>query len=272
MALGLRDIFTHIVGVSHNPNHVMETLNLGIVDEFLPFEHAISNAHTIIVAIPVDATIRLLPRVLDMASEQAVVLDVGSTKGTICNSIRKHARRLQFVATHPMAGGEAAGPMAANLHLFRNRRVIICDREQSSSEALSTVKSIYETLGMKIMYMSAQEHDANVALISHLPQVLSYCLAALDTYDEPECKQALELAASGYDSTTRLAASPAKMWLPIFDHNKENIANAIDSIISTLDTFKKLLSTDSQEEIKRLIEKANERRKEFLGIYGGMRT
>jgi len=105
-------IAAKIVGVDNNPKHAADALSLGLVDEILDLESAVTSADVIILSIPVNALSELLPKILDLVDQQ-VVIDMGSTKSHINAVVENHSKRGRFVASHPMWGTEYSGPAAA---------------------------------------------------------------------------------------------------------------------------------------------------------------
>jgi prephenate dehydrogenase len=119
-----------INGIDHNETHLTEALALGIVDQTGDL-NTLLTADLVVLAIPVNAALKVLPKVLDLISDQAVVIDMGSTKEAICRVVSTHPRRGQFLATHPIAGTEFSGPSAAIQGLFKNKTNIICEVEKT---------------------------------------------------------------------------------------------------------------------------------------------
>ena len=120
LALSLRQhgLAAHFVGVEQNPAHARRALELGLVDEVEPdLPAAVRRADLVVVAVPMDAMLAVLPQVLDATGPRQTVIDVGSTKATLLAAVAGHPRRGRFVATHPMAGTEYSGPDAAVLGL-----------------------------------------------------------------------------------------------------------------------------------------------------------
>ena len=116
IALKLKEkgVVSYVYGVDKNENHLEEAKNLGIIDEISTLENAIENSDLIILAIPVDAARKVLPKILDLVTENHSVMDVGSTKNRIVNAVENHPNRSRFVAFHPMWGTENSGPKSAN--------------------------------------------------------------------------------------------------------------------------------------------------------------
>ena len=258
IAISLREnAFAHrLIGVDFNSNHCTEALALGLVDEILPLHEGIDQAELVIIAIPVDATLEILPSVLNRVNNQ-VVMDVGSAKLVICNAIRKHEKRSNFVASHPMWGTENNGPLAAVRGAFKNKAAVICDKHLSSDEAIKVVEGVYQTLGMYLVYMGAADHDIHTAYISHVSHITSFALANTVLEKEKEDNTIFELASGGFESTVRLAKSNPKMWLPIFMQNKENVLDVLNEHIYQLKKFKACLEKENVEYLAELMENAN---------------
>ncbi|MBI3482257.1 MAG: prephenate dehydrogenase/arogenate dehydrogenase family protein, partial [Bacteroidetes bacterium] len=161
MALDLRKagVATKLMGLDQNLSNAKKAVDLKIVDEVLPENEALAKADLVILAIPVNALCAFLPSVLDAVNKNAVVIDAGSTKKMICNSVANHPKRNQFVASHPIAGTEFSGPEAAFNGLFENKTNIICEQEKSSAKALTTAEKVFKTLGMNTIFMEPEEHD-----------------------------------------------------------------------------------------------------------------
>ncbi|HET7360582.1 MAG TPA: prephenate dehydrogenase/arogenate dehydrogenase family protein, partial [Salinimicrobium sp.] len=141
-----------IFGIDSEENHLKEAQNLNIIDEPATYKD-LPEADLVILAIPVDAAITQLPKVLDAVSDSAVVIDVGSTKLPICKVVENHPKRRNFLATHPIAGTEFSGPKAAILNLFKDKANIICEVEKTAFRLQEKVLKLFGELGMRIRYM-----------------------------------------------------------------------------------------------------------------------
>ncbi|MEJ7627009.1 MAG: prephenate dehydrogenase [Ferruginibacter sp.] len=258
IAIALREnhFAVNISGVDRNHVHAKKALELNLVDKIISLDEAIVNSDLIIVAIPVDATAAILPGILDKIKD-AIVMDVGSAKDVICKAISDHPNRKNFVATHPMWGTEFSGPSAAVKGAFKNKAAVICNVMQSDTKAVSIVESIYQLLGMHIIYMDAAAHDIHTAYISHVSHITSFALANTVLEKEKEDKTIFELASGGFESTVRLAKSNPEMWLPIFKQNKDNVLDVLNEHITQLKKFKACLEKENFEYLAELMEYAN---------------
>ncbi|MBI1767838.1 MAG: prephenate dehydrogenase [Bacteroidetes bacterium] len=260
MALDLRKagVATKLMGLDQNLSNAKKAVDLKIVDEVLPENEALAKADLVILAIPVNALCAFLPSVLDAVNKNAVVIDAGSTKKMICNSVANHPKRNQFVASHPIAGTEFSGPEAAFNGLFENKTNIICEQEKSSAKALTTAEKVFKTLGMNTIFMEPEEHDKHVAYVSHLSHVSSFLLGQTVLDIEKDEKNIFDLAGSGFASTVRLAKSSPEMWTPIFEQNAEYLSQALLEYIMHLQKFQYHLQKRDAKELHKIMTKAND--------------
>lgn len=255
-----KKISSRLFGVETNPLHAGEALQLELVDEILPLDEAISQSDVVVLAIPVDSIVLLLPDILDKVDRQ-IVLDLGSTKSQLTEVIKSHPRRGRYVATHPMWGTEYSGPAAAVRGAYENKAVIICNAEESDADALEWVKHMYRKIGMHLLEMEAKAHDLHAAYVSHISHITSFALANTVLEKEKEENAIFELASAGFESTVRLAKSNPAMWVPIFMQNKENVLDVLKEHIAQLSRFKESIEKDDHEYLIRLIQNANKIRR-----------
>ena len=258
LALRAKGIATEVVGVEANPLHAAKALELGIADSVLPLAEAIEGSELIAIAVPVDAIPQLAVKILNRVTEHQIVIDMGSTKGELCEIISQHPARSRFVATHPMWGTEFSGPQAATADSFAGRNVVICQKELSDVKAVEKVETIYRTLGMDVLEMDAEQHDLHAAYVSHISHITSFILSTTVLEKEREEEAIFNLAGGGFDSTARLAKSSAQTWIPIFKQNKYNVLDVLREYIHQLNLFRKALERDDYKEIEQIILRANQ--------------
>jgi prephenate dehydrogenase len=258
MALALKEqgIAQKVIGVDNNPLHQQKATELRLVDEVMELQDAVRASDLVILAVPVNALMQLVPVVLDNVDKQ-VVLDAGSTKSGVLEVIANHPKRGRFVATHPMWGTEYSGPEAAVKGAFVSKATVICNKEESDPDALELAEKIYKALGMHLVYMNAADHDVHVAYVSHISHITSFALANTVLEKEKEEEAIFELASGGFESTVRLAKSNPAMWVPIFKENRENVLDVLNEHISQLRKFKACLEKENYEYLTDLIEQAN---------------
>ena len=259
-----KNFVNHLIGVDESKLHAQTALNLGLVDEIMKLQEAVEKADLVILAIPANACLSLLPKVLDITNHQ-IITDVCSTKEDICNRVKNHSKRENFVAAHPMAGTEHSGPWAAMPGLFDAKAVILSDTEDSKPKALEIVRKMYDALNMNIIYMSSHNQDVHAAYVSHISHISSFALALTVLEKEKNEKNIFNLASGGFDSTVRLAKSSAEMWVPIFDQNAENVSQVLDAYIEQLQQFKEIINNHDQEQMTNMINSANRIKKVLKG-------
>lgn len=230
---------------------------VGLIDEVCDLDAVIANGDIIVVAVPVDAAKKLLPLILDKINDKQIVIDICSTKATICERVKYHTLRRRYVACHPMAGTEKSGPWSAISGMFDGKAFIMCDTEDSDEDAVKTIREMFKVLNMNPMFFSSFNHDVHVAYVSHLSHICSFALAQTVLEKEKNEKNIFNLASGGFSSTVRLAKSSADMWAPIFEENKENVKTVLDTYISKLVEFRQLLEDNNEKGIYDYINLAN---------------
>lgn len=245
------------IGVDSNPEHARVALENEIVDEIADLDEALMHADVIVLAIPVDNSVSLLPRLLDKIDHQ-IVMDLGSTKFALTEAIKGHPKRGRFVAAHPMWGTENSGPSSVVRNAFVNRAVILCNLEESDPDAAEWVKYMFQKIGMRILLMNAADHDLHAAYVSHISHITSFALANTVLEKEEEESTIFELASAGFESTVRLAKSSPAMWAPIFLQNSEKVLDALQEHITQLEMFRNRIINADREGLVHLMEKANQ--------------
>ena len=250
-----------ILGVDADSVNAAAAEKIGLVDKVVSLEECVDQSDVIILAVPVDAALKLLPMVLDRfeqtGAKDKVVMDVCSTKEHLSRSVKYHAKRKMYVASHPMSGTEYSGPWAALPGLFDGRACIICDSEESDRKAVKVVEDIYTTLNMRVLYMNSSNHDVHTAYVSHVSHVISFALAQTVLEKEKDEKHIFDLASGGFSSTVRLAKSGADMWTPILLQNSDNVLRVMDTYMDKLKAFRDAIEDGDEEAVRELIQDAN---------------
>ena len=255
-----KKLSSKLVGVDSNPDHAQQAVELELVDEILPLDQAIAASDVVVLAIPVDKLVELLPAVMNKIDNQ-IVIDLGSTKRQLIDAVKNHPKRGRYVATHPMWGTEYSGPQAAVRGAYVDKAVIICNAKESDADALDWVRTMYRKIGMRLLEMEADAHDLHAAYVSHISHITSFALANTVLEKEKEQNAIFELASAGFESTVRLAKSNPAMWVPIFIQNKENVLDVLNEHIEQLKKFRDSILNDNGNELKGLIEEANQIRR-----------
>jgi prephenate dehydrogenase len=265
LALSLRQhgLATRLIGVESNAAYARRALELGLVDEMAAdLASAVAPAGLVIVAVPMDAMLAVLPQVLDLVADGQVVIDVGSTKNNLLAAVAGHPRRRQFVAVHPMAGTEYSGPDAAVRGLFEGKTLVVCEAGASDPAAVAAVEALFRALPMRVLHLGAADHDLHTAYVSHISHLTSFALALTVLEKEQRGEQRIfDLAGGGFASTVRLAKSAPATWVPIFRQNRENVLDVLDEHLVQLNKLRDLLASEDYVGLTTQLEQANEIRK-----------
>ncbi|MDO5973072.1 prephenate dehydrogenase [Flavivirga jejuensis] len=254
-----------IHGISRKETTLDEALSLKLIDKKATLDD-INKADLVIISIPVDATVKLLPTVLDKISDSGLVVDAGSTKKDICKIVEAHPKRRNFLAMHPIAGTEHSGPSAAISGLFEGKTNIVCEVEKTAFKLQEKALKLFVDIGMRIRYMNPEAHDKHIAYMSHLSHISSFMLGKTVIEKEKNERDIFDMAGSGFASTVRLAKSSPEMWTPIFEQNKENVIETLKEYINNLNQFKDLMEKDDFEAVYNEMKNTNHIKQILNGI------
>ena len=254
-----------VYGFDKNDQSVDFSLSKQIIDKKLDLG-ALLDFDYLFLAIPVESIKSELSSILDKISEKTLVIDFGSTKYQICNSVSNHIKRGNFLAAHPIAGTEFSGPAAAKKDLFDNKVMILCEIENTNPSLLSSAIKMFKSLGMNIKTMDAIDHDRHIAYVSHLSHISSFMLGKTVMDKEDDEQTIYDMAGSGFESTVRLAKSSPEMWSSIFIENKKNIIESLDEYMLNINNFKKLIESSDQENLNTEMKKINGIKEILKGI------
>ena len=218
----------------------------------------------IIIATPLKAFATVIEEQFAL-NPDSIFMDVCSVKTEPLDKVESSGlSSAHFVATHPMAGREVGGAESARGDLFMSRSWVITPTATTDPQALELVRDLIANLGATVVELDAQSHDAAVAKISHLPQILSSLLASslLGT-----SQQWLELAGAGLRDTTRIAQSDEKLWKEIIFSNAAEIAPLLINLQSDLAQL--LSSLDDQDKIAAIIAQGRAGKALIPGKHGG---
>jgi prephenate dehydrogenase len=266
-ALDVKSIINdvRIFGIDISEDHLNEAKAIGIIDEKAVMDD-LSKADLVMLAIPVDKTLQLLPSVLDKIKDDAIVVDAGSTKFDICKLVENHPKRRNFLAAHPIAGTEFSGPKAAFSGLYKNKTNIICEVEKTAFKLQEQALQLFQQMGMRIRYMNPEAHDKHIAYVSHLSHISSFMLGKTVIDKEQNERDIFDMAGSGFESTVRLAKSSPAMWTPIFKQNKNNVLETLEEYIQNLNEFKTFIEKDDFESVYQVMNNTNRIKDILKGI------
>ncbi|AVG24131.1 prephenate dehydrogenase [Pontimonas salivibrio] len=217
-----------------------------------------ANVELVVVATPPDVTATVVSHAL-AKYPQAMVIDVASVKSSVVDAVMASASpddsgaRKRFLGTHPMAGRERGGPTSARVDLFTGRPWVITPVSDTPVELIGAVSALIRVLGATVHTMTPADHDHAVAVVSHLPQLVS---SALATQLQSVSEDALSLAGQGLRDMTRIAAGDHELWAQILQHNAESVLPLLDHFRNSVDSLEKALHAASTEGTQRALAEA----------------
>ncbi len=216
-----------VVGVGRSEVNRALALARGLTDRVaVDLASGVRGADLVVLAVPVREIIRLLPEVARLADPGCVVSDVGSVKGPILSAGDTAFPDGRFVASHPIAGKEQAGPAAARADLFRGANWILTPGPRTRPAAAEKVAALCLAVGAQVLQMEAGWHDEVFATVSHLPHLVAYALMDAVLATERGGEQ-IRFSAGGLRDFTRVAGSDPVMWRDIFLANREPVLKAL---------------------------------------------
>jgi prephenate dehydrogenase len=219
----------------------------------------------IIIATPISAIVDVLKNLKGFNSNSTVI-DIGGLKSKLIVEVEnfKDIAPL-FISAHPMAGREFVGPSNARADLFEGRAWLISKTSVSSSKSVEVARKLGTDLGATTYELSPNEHDATIAAVSHMPQILSSLMGDLLVSEDAK---ALNFAGQGLRDISRLADSDSTMWSHLLLENTEELSPRIQKAIDLLQKLLKDLSTNNSEGVSEFLEMGKSGRKKIPGKHG----
>jgi prephenate dehydrogenase len=258
LALGLKGKCAALYGMDPHPPTLELALSQKIVDhadadpaKLLP------EVDLVILSAPVPAILTLLEQLPALTSKKCIVMDLGSTKKLIVDSMAKLPERFDPIGGHPICGKEKLSLANAERTLYYAAPFLLTPLKRTSSRALSAAHQIIEAVGAKAKVLDAEEHDRILASTSHLPFLLSSALA-LSTSQE-----IASFVGPGFKSTSRLAGTSSSMMLGVLQSNRENVLNALHALQGQLTEIESSLSSNDFSKLELLLNQAQTKHQIF---------
>jgi prephenate dehydrogenase len=260
-ALKKRGACREVRGVARREEIIEEALRRGFINEgTCDLAEGVGQADLIVLATPVRTILELIPQVAYLAPAGCLLMDLGSTKARIVEAMEALPPHVQAIGGHPMCGKEASGVVAAEADFYEGATFVLTPLRRTGSEALMLAEQLVEAVGAQPLLMDAERHDRLVAVVSHLPYLLSVGLVAATEEVEAEDELVWKLVASGFRDTSRLAASNVTMMLDILLTNRQAAGEVLSRFANQLNAIAHLLETDDEEGLRGLMEQVQKSR------------
>lgn len=262
LALRRRKLAKEIAGYVRREASIKECERAGATDfASTDLLAAVSDADLIVLCTPLAQMRSLVKQMLPALKHGAIVTDVGSVKGSVVKDVEALIAKAgaYFVGSHPMAGGEKQGVLAARADLFECAICVVTPTKHTNPTALRKVEQLWKDVDARLLRTTPDAHDALVSRSSHLPHLMAAVLANLVLDPKLPKEQAL-LCATGFRDTTRIASGSPEMWRDIAMTNSKHLARALDSLVSELGKFRSALKRGDAKAIAKFFETAKQRR------------
>jgi prephenate dehydrogenase len=251
-----------IVGYSKSPSTTERAKKLGIIDVAAESALlAVSGSDIVLIAVPVAATETTFKAIRHLVEPGVLFMDVGSTKRDVVDAARRVLRErvASFVPAHPITGKEASGIQHADADLYRGRQVIITPLPQNPPELVQKATDVWAGVGSQVLRMTAENHDAAFAAVSHLPHLLAFAYFS-SVMNQPLGRDFLALAGPGFRDFTRIAASNPEMWRDVLVANREEVLKQSLRFRRALDALEHVMREGNADALEGLIRGAADAR------------
>ena len=255
LALKRAGLVKRVVGYSKSPSTTERARKMGVIDVAAESAlQAVSGSDIVLIAVPVAATETTLKAIRHLVEPGVLLMDVGSTKRDVVDAARRVLRDglSSFVPAHPIAGKEVSGIAHADASLYNGRQVIITPLPQTSPVMVQKATDTWAALGAQVLRMTAENHDAAFAAVSHLPHLLAFAYFSA-VVNQPAGKDFLSLAGPGFRDFTRIAASNPETWRDILVANREEVLKQSQRFRQALDALEHVMREGNADALEGLI-------------------
>ena len=257
LALRKANAVGEVVDFGRSESTLQQAMQLGIIDRVGADLAELNNADIVLLATPVGQMAELMARIAPHLGAHTLVTDGGSTKGDVVTYAHAHLGEhiARFIPAHPIAGAEKSGAAAAQADLYIGRKVVLTPLPENSQEAVSRVRQAWELCGAVVSELTAEQHDAVFAAVSHLPHLLSFALVH-DLAQRDNRDLLLSFAASGFRDFTRIAASSPEMWRDICMANRSALLDELGLYMEELQTLHEALAEADANKLEEIFTEA----------------
>ena len=256
----------HIVASTRSEKTLQDALESGLIEQgFNNPVDAVQGADLVVLALPVQATEKVLRLIQPHLADNVILTDVGSTKGSVvaaAKAVFGEHLPAGFVPGHPIAGAEHTGVHAGKVDLFANHKVILTPLPSSAPWAVNKLIQMWESAKAEVICMDVEKHDEVLAYTSHLPHLMAFNLVE-QLANREDNLDIFRYAAGGFRDFSRIAASDPQMWHDIFLANKTALLKAVDGFESQLAIIRQLIEQEDSHALMGLLGHAQAARQHF---------
>lgn len=255
-----------ITGYDNDPAVRARAIELGFCDDIADSAGAaVTDADLVMLCVPVGAMTAIAEEIVDDLPSDAIISDVGSSKGSVITALTKALPGAHIIPAHPVAGTEDSGPDAGFATLFQDRWCILTPPDDAEQVDIERVSAFWQKLGADVEIMDAKHHDLVLAVTSHLPHLIAYTIVgtASDLEDVTR-SEVIKYSAGGFRDFTRIAASDPTMWRDVFLTNKDAVLEMLQRFSEDLTALQRAIRWDKGDELFDLFTKTRAVRRRII--------
>lgn len=246
-----------VIGIGRRESSLAKAEKVGAVTATTTdIATGVAEADLIVACTPVALIVDHISQAAVACPSGTLITDAGSTKQDIVSRLAEAdlPSGTRFIGSHPLAGSHQTGPEAATADLFENHHVVLTPTDQTDPQATTEATAFWQALGATVSQMSPTEHDAALAITSHLPHIVAAALAGTTPIEN------LNLTAGGWRDTTRIAAADVDLWSQILQQNSPHTLKALSNFETVLQSFRAALESADESSLRQLLEQGKKHR------------
>ncbi len=253
-----------VLGVDRDAVNLEAARSGVVIDEAVTIEAA-AGADVVLIAVPVQQYATVLAELAPHLSAATLLTDAGSTKQKVIAEARHAlgARIGQFIPGHPIAGRENSGVGAATADLFAGKNVVLTPLAENQPQDVQALRTLWQSCGANVVEITADQHDAIFAAVSHLPHMLAFALVD-ELASRPNAKSLFSHAAAGFRDFTRIAGSHPEMWRDIALDNRAALVAEFDRYLARAQALRDAIAGGDAATIEQLMARARRARNDWM--------
>ena len=259
-----------VVAFSPSERTTRRALELGIIDQRADSAaQAVQGSDVVLLGVPVRSTHSCLADIRDHLAPDALLMDVGSTKGDVIDAAQRAlgSRITQFLPAHPIAGKELAGIDHADAGLYQHRVTILTPLPSNTPAQIDLARQLWLAVGSQVILMDPKQHDAALAAVSHLPHVIAFA-AVHALLDQAGGTDFMAVAGPGFRDFSRIAASDPAVWRDILLSNRTEVLHQSRLFRQALEQLEQAIEQSDADALEKAVARARDARAAWPGPAG----
>jgi len=245
-----------VTGVDTNPEAIVNALSNGYIDEGMESFDGACHMDILFLCLYPDQILEFIRMHKKNIGKDTIVTDISGIQGGLCSRIEAEAEGICRIGGHPLCGVEGRGHEKATPEMFSGASHILINTKPDREKQMQELKNVLRASGIgRIIEMSPEDHDRRVAVVSHLPHLISSAfLTAFDGKD-------FEIHGGSFRDLARIADINPDLWTQIIKNNKMYLTEVLDDFVSSLLGLKDMIEKDDYGSVYDLLEKTNEKKR-----------